>query len=203
LKKEIEKPYAPACERNQQVILNVLKKIIDRNSNKKLLEIGSGTGQHAVFMAPHFPKLSWQTADLLENHAGINMWLQQADSVNILQPIELQIGSTEFPNTHFDVVFTTNTLHIMSWLNVQQLIKQLGQHLNSGSQVIIYGPFKYQGQFTTDSNAQFDLWLKQQNPLSGVRDFEKIVDLMADSTFNLVEDISMPANNQILYFLKP
>ncbi|HHL31055.1 MAG TPA: DUF938 domain-containing protein [Oceanospirillales bacterium] len=198
----MEKPHAPACERNQQVILNVLKKIINRNANKKLLEIGSGTGQHAVFMAPHFPKLSWQTADLIENHTGINMWLQQAACANILKPIELQIGSTAFPNIRFDVVFTANTLHIMSWANVQQLITQLGQHLAADSQVIIYGPFKYKSQFTTDSNAQFDQWLKQQNPLSGIRDFEKIVELMADKKFNLIEDISMPANNQILYFLK-
>ncbi|MBL4661582.1 MAG: DUF938 domain-containing protein, partial [Alcanivoracaceae bacterium] len=148
----MEKPFAPSCQRNQQVILDVLKRII-KSEHRHLLEIGSGTGQHAVYMAPHFSQLKWHTSDLLENHAGIKMWLEESASHNILLPIEFESGVSDFPIIDVDIVCTTNTLHIMSWENVKTLIKQLGIHLKSGAQIVIYGPFNYKGQFTSDSNA--------------------------------------------------
>ena len=197
----MEKPFAPSCERNQEVILDALKSIIKPIDNN-LLEIGSGTGQHAVYMAPHFPELFWHTSDLKENHAGINMWIDESNHENIVNPLEYQVGKTDFPMVNADVVFTTNTFHIMSWQNVQKLIKQLGKNLNNGADIIIYGPFNYDGQFTSKSNADFDVWLKQQNPLSGIRDFESILSLMIDSNMQLLADIKMPANNRILHFIK-
>ncbi len=195
------KPFAPSCERNQTVILNVLQSIICVK-DKHLLEIGSGTGQHAVFMAPYFPQLQWHTSDLEENHAGINMWLDEAKINNIVAPIIYESGKSDFPDIEVDIVFTTNTLHIMSWLNVKILIKQLGDNLKTGAKIIIYGPFNYNGQFTSESNAKFDVWLKKQEPRRGIRNFEDIVQRMADVGIVLKQDIEMPANNRILYFIK-
>ena len=197
----MEKPFAPSCQRNQQVILDVLKNTIN-SDHGNLLEIGSGTGQHAVFMAPHFSQLQWHTSDLLENHAGIKMWLADSASHNISLPIEFESGTSDFPDIDVDIVFTTNTLHIMSWQNVKTLIKQLGMHLKPGAQIVIYGPFNYKGQFTSGSNAQFDLWLKKQEQHRGIRDFESIVNLMSDAAIILKDDIEMPANNRILHFVK-
>jgi cyclopropane fatty-acyl-phospholipid synthase-like methyltransferase len=195
------KPFAPSCERNQTVILDVLQSIITVD-DKHLLEIGSGTGQHAIFMAPNFSHLQWHTSDLKENHAGTNMWLDEAKIDNILAPIVYESGQSDFPDIDVDIVFTTNTLHIMSWQNVENLIKQLGENLKTGAKIIIYGPFNYNGQFTSDSNAKFDVWLKQQEPHRGIRNFEDIVQPMANVGIGLKQDIEMPANNRILYFIK-
>ncbi len=197
----MNKPCAPSCERNQEVILDVLKQII-APADKHLLEIGSGTGQHAVFMAPNFPHLQWQISDLLENHSGINMWLNEGNLDNVSAPIVYQSGKSEFPDMELDIVFTTNTLHIMSWKSVEIMISQLSENLKKGAKIIIYGPFNYNGQFTSDSNAKFDVWLKEQETHRGIRNFEDIVQLMAENGIRLKQDIEMPANNRILYFYK-
>jgi len=197
----MSKPNSPSCERNQQVILDALK-IIIKPTDKHLLEIGSGTGQHAIFMAPYFPKLQWHTADLLGNHEGINLWLSDADIENISVPIEYEAGKTNFPEIDVDIIFTANTLHIMSWKNVQLLINQWSENLKQGSQIIIYGPFNYNGQFTSESNVRFDVWLKDRNHFSGIREFEIIVNLMTNVGINLINDIEMPANNRLLHFRK-
>ena len=197
----VEMPFSPSCERNQEVILAVLKSII-KPADKHLLEIGSGTGQHSVFMAPHFPQVQWQTSDLIDNHSGINMRLADAKNNNILVPIVYESGNSDFPDIDVDVVFTANTLHIMSWQNVKSLIAQLGENLKSGARIIIYGPFNYNGEFTSESNAQFDEWLKEQEQHRGIRDFETVVKTMENAGMILVEDFEMPANNRILYFVK-
>lgn len=196
-----EKPFAPSCERNQGTILEVLKGIVS-DSAVNLLEIGSGTGQHAVFMAPHFPSLNWQTADLLGNHSGINQWVVESQIPNIIKPIVYESGESDFPNMNIDVVFTANTLHIMSWQNVKVLIEQFGKYLKTGARIVIYGPFNYGNQFTSESNAKFDVWLKQQEIHQGIRDFEGIVELMKNQGIKLVEDFKMPSNNRILHFNK-
>lgn len=196
-----EKPRAPACDRNRQVILDVLNQVI-QPQDKQLLEIGSGTGQHAVFMSAHFPNLIWQTSDLEENHAGIKLWLAEEKLPQLKSPVHYQAGTTIFPSGDFDVVYTANTLHIMSWENVQSLINDLGNHLKAGSRVVIYGPFNYNGQFTSESNANFELLLKDQNPESGIRDFESVNELMCDQGFDLITDHAMPANNRCLVFSK-
>ncbi len=201
MSKVTEKPYAPACERNQQVILDVLKRVI-RSSDRRLLEIGSGTGQHAVFMAPHFVHLEWQTSDLINNHAAIQSWLDEAQCPQIKTPVHYQVGSTSFPEGTFDVVFTANTLHIMAWQLVQTMVIDWGIYLNSGTRVVIYGPFNYNHNFTSSSNESFNQWLKEQNSDSGIRDFEAVVDLMSQQGFNLREDVAMPANNRCLIFEK-
>ena len=197
----MNKPFSPSCERNQLFILDVLKKII-KPQQKNLFEIGTGTGQHAVFMAPHFLHLLWHTSDLKENHEGINMWINEYVHKNIARPIEYEVDQTCFPLIQIDVVYTTNTLHIMSWKNVQKLIKQMGENLSIGTDIIIYGPFNYAGKYTSDSNADFDQWLKQNNPYSAIRDFESIESLMLKADIRLEQDIPMPANNNILHFIK-
>lgn len=197
----MEKPFAPSCERNQQVILDELKKIITQK-HKNLLEIGTGTGQHAVYMAPHFPDLIWHTSDIKNNHAGIKMWLDEASITNIMYPIEFESGQTPFPELDCDLVFTVNTLHIMSWRHVQTLVELMGAHLKTGTEVIIYGPFNYNGQFTSPSNEEFDQWLKEKNPESAIRDYETLSKLMVNAGFMPISDIEMPANNRLLHFEK-
>lgn len=197
----INKPFAPSCERNQEPILEVLKGLIHED-DKHLLEIGSGTGQHAVFMAPHFPNLQWHTSELLENYTGIKQWLQESQITNIAQPIEFELGQTAFPDIDIDVVFTANTLHIMSSKNVKILITQLGENLKHGAQIIIYGPFNYQGKYTCQSNADFDVWLKDQEQHRGIRNFEVIVEMMQSQNIELINDNAMPANNRLIHFKK-
>lgn len=197
----MEKPHSPSCERNQQFILDVLKTII-KPSDSNLLEIGTGTAQHAVFMAPKFSHLNWQTSDLKINHAGINWMIDDSKIANIKRPLEYQANQTEFPQVNADIVYTANTLHIMSWRSVEVLIAQLGAHLKTGANIVIYGPFNYDGKFTSESNAKFELWLKQQNSQSGIRDFESIVSSFEKYNIRLISDIEMPANNRILHFMK-
>lgn len=195
------KPNAPSCERNQDAILAVLRTIIKPN-DKHLFEIGSGTGQHAVYMAPYFPKIQWQTSDFSEKHEGINQWIHESQCQTIMPPIIYQSGLTKFPGIYIDIIYTANTLHIMSWEHVKSMIQQFGEHLKKGAQVVIYGPFNYDNQFTSESNAQFDLWLKDHDPQQGIRSFEKLIQLMHDSGMILKQDINMPANNRILHFKK-
>lgn len=195
------KPFSPACERNREPILKVLKDVISPE-DRKLLEIGSGTGQHAVYLAPHFPHMIWVTSDVRENHAGIKMWLEESGAPNIIGPGEFQVGKDDFPQGNFDVVFTANTFHIMNWKECKTLMKMLGQNLQEGSQVLIYGPFNYQGKFTSQSNADFDASLKERDTLMGIRNIEDVTTNMRKNGFLLSQDYEMPANNRLLLFLK-
>ena len=198
---ETEKPFAPACERNQAIILEVLQRVL-RPTDKNILEIGSGTGQHAVYIGEKLPDIIWQTSDVKNNHTGIRMWLEEMKLDNVRPPVEYEIGRSKWPVKNIDLVFSANTIHIISETLVKQLIQDLGQHLLLGNRVLFYGPFKYQGDFTSESNAEFDVWLKEQDPLSGIREFELIDDTLNTYGFELVEDIQMPAHNQFLVFEK-
>lgn len=197
----MNKPFSSACERNQASILEVLKNYI-KTSDRRILEIGSGTGQHAIYFAPHFPYLEWYPTDLAKNLAGIKLNLAEAKIPNILIPLKLDVGCDDFPKLKFDVVFTANTFHIMHWKEAKSFIKLLGHRLREGSRAIFYGPFKYEGQFTSTSNEAFDLELKKQDPLSGIRSFEDINNAMIKNGFELVDDIDMPANNKILVYTR-
>lgn len=196
-----KKPFAPSCERNQQVILEVLEKYL-RPEDKTVLEVGSGSGQHAVFMARHLPNILWQPTDVVANHEGIKMWLREAGLKNIQPPLVYEVGKNDWPDFKADVVFTANTLHIMSLELVDVFLQDVGQYLKVDGRLMIYGPFKYQGEYTTQSNADFDVWLKNIEPERGIRDFEHISALLQRYNINHVADISMPANNQFLVFEK-
>jgi cyclopropane fatty-acyl-phospholipid synthase-like methyltransferase len=195
----MEKPYSASCDSNKAPILEVLYKTI-LPSDRRLLEIGSGTGQHAVYLAPKFPQLEWYPTDLSSNLSGMNLWFKEARIATIQKPIRLDVSKDDFPKLKFDVVFTANTLHIMHWKDCKAFMKLLGHRLREGSRAIFYGPFKYQGEFTSPGNAEFDLSLKAKDPLSGIRAFEDINNNMIKTGFELIEDYDMPANNRTLVY---
>jgi cyclopropane fatty-acyl-phospholipid synthase-like methyltransferase len=192
-------PFSEACERNKAPILEVMKTVITKD-DRKLLEIGSGSGQHAIFMAPLFPSLEWWPSDLPKALLPLMKALSSAKVKNIIDPIKLEIGQHELPKVKFDLIFTANTFHIMHWKECKSLIKMMGTSLRENSRVMIYGPFKYKGEFTSESNAQFDQQLKEQDPLSGIRSFEDVNAAMIKNGFVLRKDHEMPANNRMLVY---
>jgi len=191
-----EKPSAPSCERNKEVILEVLKQHFSQV--RQVLEIGSGTGQHAVHFAPSFPRTLWQTSDVEENLPGIALWLDEAGLPNLPPPLRLDVNGP-WPSARYDAVFMANTLHILSWLEVRKLFTALDAVLEEAGTLVVYGPFNYDGRFTSESNRAFDGWLKRQySPLSGIRDFEAVDELATAIGLELVKDHEMPANNRTL-----
>jgi len=189
------KPHAPSCERNREPILTVLRKYFaDR---RQVLEIGSGTGQHAIYFAAALDHLLWQTSDLAEHLPGIREWLADARLPNTPTPIPLDVGNT-WPACSYDAIFSANTLHIMSWPEVEQLFRRLQTVLAHDAIVAIYGPFNYHGQFTSESNRAFDEWLKKRSPHMAIRDFDAVNALAADIGLQLIDDVAMPANNRTL-----
>lgn len=192
----MSKQFSAACERNRDPILSILRDVLaDR---KTVLEIGSGTGQHAVYFGAQLPHLSWQTSDRVQNHPSIHDWLQEARLPNVLPPLALDVESDGWPETQFDAVYSANTCHIMPWSAVQAMFAGIGRVLQAGGVVCIYGPFNYGGAFTSASNAQFDASLKAQAAHMGIRDFEAVNALAAGQGLALQADHAMPANNRLL-----
>lgn len=191
-----DKPHAPATERNRDPILAVLREhFADR---ARVLEIGSGTGQHAIHFAKALPHLLWQTSDRPENLPGIRTWLDIAALPNTPPPLELDVGTGPWPQQPFDAVFSANTLHIMSWPEVENLFAGLSRVLSPTGKLLIYGPFNVDGEYTSDSNAAFDRSLKAADPRRGLRDIEAIGALARTIGLTLQADIAMPANNRCL-----
>lgn len=181
---------------NREPILAILKRAFSNCSN--VLEIGSGTGQHAVYFAEHLSHLHWQTSDLTQHHAGIQAWIDDYSGDNIGKPITIDVQQKIPPLQNFDAIFSANTAHIMSWEAVKAFIRQLPMILCKGGFFALYGPFNYEGKYTSDSNQAFDDYLKEVNPLQGIRDFEAVNKLAADAGLSLVEDNAMPANNRLI-----
>jgi cyclopropane fatty-acyl-phospholipid synthase-like methyltransferase len=197
------KPYSQACENNKQPILNILSQVF--SGTQHVLEIGSGTGQHAVYFAQHLPHLTWQTSDLAINHRGINQWLDESPSDNVNPPIEVDLNKPwPTPNTAVPVdgLYTANTLHIISWPLVVKFFEGIAKNVSSNAHVCIYGPFKYEGEYTSGSNAQFDQWLKERDHNSGIRDIQAVLLLASAAGLHLIQDHIMPSNNQLLVFSK-
>lgn len=169
----------------------------------KILEIASGTGQHAIHFAKRLPHLIWQTSDLPANHAGIEAWLTEAKLSNVLPPLRLDVRDPTWPVSKADGIFCANAVHIMSWDAVKSLFRGIGQILGPGGIACFYGPFNYGGKFTSASNARFDQWLKANDPESGVRDFEAINSLAEEQGLFLLKDVEMPANNRTLLWQAP
>lgn len=191
----MEKPDAPSCARNRDPIFAVLREhFADR---RRVLEIGSGTGQHAVFFAAALPRLVWQATDRQENLAGIRAWLDEASLPNTPPPIALDVNG-DWPDQRFDAVFSANTLHIMGWEEVEKLFARLPDVMADDATLVVYGAFNYGGRFTSESNAAFDAWLKEQDPRRGLRDFEAVNDLAGRAGLWLAEDRAMPSNNRCL-----
>jgi cyclopropane fatty-acyl-phospholipid synthase-like methyltransferase len=190
-----DKPCSPAAERNRDPILAVLREhFADR---RQVLEIGSGTGQHAVYFAAALPHLTWQATDRSENLAGIRAWIEAEALPNTQAPLEFDVNAA-WPGTRFDAVFSANTLHIMSWPEVELLFARLPRVLAADARLVIYGPFNYGGKFTSESNAAFDRALKSDARHRGIRAFEAVDALAQASGFSLLADVAMPANNRCL-----
>jgi cyclopropane fatty-acyl-phospholipid synthase-like methyltransferase len=190
------KPFAESCEKNKVPILAALKEFLAKH--RTLLEIASGTGQHAVYFGRELPHLIWQTSELVENHSGIQAWLDEANLPNVRSPIALNVNDEAWPISSVDAIFNANTVHIISWPEVERMFAHISTVLAPGGCVYLYGPFNYGGNFTSESNAKFDAWLKSRNPDSGIRDFEAICQLALAEGLNLLRDIEMPSNNRIL-----
>lgn len=188
----MDKPNAPACERNREPILAVLREwFADR---RRVLEVGSGTGQHAVFFATALTHLVWQASDRAEHLPGMRLWLDEANLPNTPAPLELDVRG-EWPDASFDAVFSANTLHIMSWDEVRLFIDRLPDVTMPGALLVVYGPFNEDGRFTSPSNAAFDEWLKARDPAMGIRDKAAVDALAQEAGFDLVADLALPANN--------
>lgn len=190
----MDKPNAPSCERNRDPILDVLR--VHFADRRQVLEIGSGTGQHAVHFAAALPQLQWQCSDRVENLPGIALWLDDAALPNTPPPIELDVSGT-WPTRRYDAVFSANTLHIMAWDEVEQLFDHLASVTTEEAVLVIYGPFNYGGRYTSDSNASFDQWLQARGAHMRIRDAEAIDALAEVAGFDLIDDIAMPANNRV------
>lgn len=194
------KPFSTACERNKQPILEVLQQYLA--DVRTVLEIGSGTGQHAVHFAAKLPHLVWQCSDQAHNLPGITQWLAEAKLPNTPPALILDVNR-QWPTVAYEAVFSANTLHIMSWQEVQTLFAALPMVLAPRARVILYGPFRYRGEHTSASNAAFDLALRSEAPHRGIRDFEAVDALATAAGLYLLADHAMPANNRCLVWACP
>ena len=195
-----EKPFSPASERNRGPILEVLRTAFA--NRRRVLEIGSGTGQHAVHFATAMPWLTWQCTDRREYLPGIRQWLDEAALANTPEPRELDVDDARWDAgsdaAGFDAAFSANTLHIMGWPQVQHFFRGLDGALTPAATLVVYGPFNYAGDYTSESNREFDGWLKARDPASGIRGFEAVDSLARSIGLQLIDDTAMPANNRCI-----
>ena len=199
------KPCAPACERNQDVILAVLRE--ELAASQVVLEIGSGTGQHAVYFAAALSHLRWHASDVADNQAGIEAWFREArasdpSAENLRGPYLLDVRQSTWPLDRVDAVFSANAVHIMSWSDVETMFTGIGRVLSPGGKLCLYGPFNYGGRYTSESNARFDEWLRDRDPVSAIRNTEDLDALARDIGLRLSADHDMPANNRILVWTR-
>ncbi|MCE9549998.1 MAG: DUF938 domain-containing protein [Betaproteobacteria bacterium] len=190
------KPYSESCAQNQVPILEVLQEIFV--NQQYVLEIASGTGQHAVYFGSALPHLTWQTSELEQNHAGILAWLNETKLPNVLPPVVIDVNDDQWPIEMVDTVFNANTVHIISWPEVERMFAGIARVLSAGGILCLYGPFNYGEMFTSESNAHFDAWLKSRDRNSGVRNFEAINQLAETHGLFLLKDVTMPSNNRTL-----
>jgi cyclopropane fatty-acyl-phospholipid synthase-like methyltransferase len=196
----MNKPFSQSCENNKQPILEIIKTVFIEPST--VWEIGSGTGQHAFYFAQNLSHLIWQATDREQNLPGINSWIDEAQLVNLLTAKALNVMDEEWPCQHIDALFTANTLHIMQSKEVEFFFDGLSKYLTEHAKVCIYGPFNYQGHYTSASNEEFDQFLRARDPRSGIRDFEMIEELANIVGLTIKKDIAMPANNKLLILQK-
>ena len=194
------KPYSESCDENRSPILSVIQPLL--KDCRTVFEIGSGTGQHAVFFAENMPQLVWHTSDCSEYLDGINLWLHDAGLENTRAPAKLDVSESDWPQQTFDAVFSANTAHIMHWPDVEAMFSGVASIMSSGGKFLLYGPFNYNNEYTSESNARFDHWLKSRDPESGIRNFEDLDRLAQQAGMRLCNDYEMPVNNRILYWEK-
>jgi cyclopropane fatty-acyl-phospholipid synthase-like methyltransferase len=194
------KPCSQACINNRDPILRVIEPLL--KDYARVLEIGSGTGQHAIYFANRMRHLTWIVSDLPANHPGISAWLSDVDSPNIQGPLSLDVHSPQWQVGAVDAVFSANTAHIMDTSAVQAMFTGTGRILSDGGLFLLYGPFCRGGQQTSDSNLRFDRFLRAQDPSMGIRDLDWLTMVAAEASLGLQEEVAMPANNMTLIWRK-
>lgn len=198
-------PFSQACENNKQPILEILQTELQGFSH--VLEIGSGTGQHSVYFVPNLPEIQWQTSDVISNHRHIIAWHNAYPAPNLHLPLAFDLAQDSVPvSSHldrpYDVIFTANTLHIISWVLVERLFTLASDALPTDGKLIVYGPFNENGKYTSEGNQRFDAMLRAGNLDSGIRDKEDVVSLANTHHLQLSKTYAMPTNNQLLVFQK-
>jgi hypothetical protein len=196
----LSRPFSDACEQNKFPILEVLKEQLI--GSPTVLEVASGTGQHAVFFTQQMAHLTWQPTDLASNLPGIRAWIEYSQCKNVLPPIELDVSSAQWNVGSVEYIFSANAMHIMSWKQVVALFSGAGKIALPGARLIVYGPFNYNNEYTSESNRQFDALLRNRDPLSGIRSYEDVNELATAAQFTLIRDYEMPANNRTLVWQK-
>jgi SAM-dependent methyltransferase len=195
------KPYAESCDQNRDPILAVLRRYFDRPGT--ILEIGSGTGQHAVYFGAALPHLRWQPTDVAAHLPGIRLWLEEAALPNVAEPLVLDVCREPWPVETVDGVYSANTAHIMHWPEVEAMFKGVGRVLRAGGCFCLYGPFNENGEFTSESNARFHMSLQMRDPGMGLRDKADLDRLARAAGLERVDDVVMPVNNFTLVWQKP
>lgn len=196
------KQFSPSCERNKDFILPVLKEVLPGSGT--VLEVGSGTGQHAAYFATHLPHLIWQATGLSENFPSIRAWAVEAGPHDVPAPLELDLlASTDrWPVTSASAMVCINTVHIVAWKGVENLFSGAGRVLSPGGVLVVYGAYRYATRVLEPSNENFDQWLKARDPVSGVRDFEAVNALAQKNGLVLTGDRAMPGNNRSIWWIK-
>jgi len=192
------KSFCQSCENNKDPILGVLGPLLA--PCHQVLEIGSGTGQHAAYFAAALPHLDWQTSDVVDNHPSIAAWIDGVG--NARAPLVLDVDAGDWPTETFDAAFSANTAHIMSWPSVERMFHGVARVLRPGGVFALYGPFNYHGEYTSEGNERFDRQLRATEGGMGIRDSEAVVELAASAGMTLFADHDMPANNRILVFAR-
>ena len=195
----VMKPRSEACERNRDAILKVLMQWFLEPGTA--LEIGSGTGQHAVYFARHMPHITWLSSDLEDNRAGIRAWVSESQLPNLPPPLRLDVSDSAWPVVRTQYVFSANTAHIMNWTQVQAMFAGVAKTLGPKGVFCLYGPFNHKGEFTSDSNRAFDSLLRSQNAEMGLRDDLALITLGRRSNMQLSGDYWLPANNRVLVWV--
>ncbi len=196
----MQRRFSQACENNKEPILTLLRGLFA--DSRDVLEIGSGTGQHAVHFAANLPHLIWQTSDRRENHDSIAAWLTEANLSNAMPPLTLDVDETPWPLDATGAVFSANTAHIMGWSSVVNMFTGVARILTPGAPFVLYGPFAYSGRHTAQSNARFDASLRSQDPQMGIRDMDDLLALGREQGLALASDNPMPANNRLLVWCR-
>jgi SAM-dependent methyltransferase len=193
-------PFSDACERNKEPILRILRECFA--NRLQVLEIGSGTGQHAVYFAAQLPHLAWHPTERLTYLADLSERVQSEGGPNLRPPTVLDVRQSVWPLRSVDAIFTANTLHIMSWPDVAAMFQGIGTTLAPGGSFCAYGPFRYAGRYTSPSNLEFDRMLQERDPQSGIRDLDAVTKAAASVGLKLSADHDLPAFNRLLVFIK-
>ena len=195
--------HAPSYERNREPILAALEEILGQARPSELLELGSGTGQHAAYLAPRLPWLGqWRPTELEERLPSVRAWREASGADNLEEPVALDVGWRRWPVERADVILTINTLHIVPWEGVLAMIEGVGRTLRAPGWFVAYGPFRFGDRPLETSNERFEAWLQQTDPRRGLRRFERVDEACRAHGLQFGGDLPMPANNHVLWWIR-